>query len=32
MTRIIPLQDNSSLDIEMISSEFSKMDTQTKKK
>lgn len=24
MTRIIPLQDNSSLDIEMISSEFNK--------
>ena len=32
MTRIIPLQDNSSLNIEMISSEFSKTDTQTKKK
>lgn len=32
MTRIIPLQDNSSLNIEMISSEFSKMDTRTKKK
>ena len=32
MTRIIPLQDNSSLNIEMISSEFSKTDTRTKKK
>lgn len=32
MTRIIPLQDNSSLDIEMISSEFNKSNTQTKKK
>ena len=32
MTRIIPLQDNSSLDIEMISSEFNKNNTQTKKK
>lgn len=31
-TRIIPLQDNSSLNIEMISSEFSKTDTRTKKK
>lgn len=32
MTRIIRLQDNSSLNIEMISSEFSKTDTRTKKK
>lgn len=32
MTRIIPLQDNSSLNIEMISSEFNKGNIQTKKK
>ncbi len=32
MTKIIPLQDNYSLNIEMISSEFSKMNTRTKKK
>lgn len=32
MTRIIPLQDNSTLNIEMISSEFNKSNIQTKKK
>ena len=32
MTRIIPLQDNSSINIEMISSEFNKTNNQTKKK
>lgn len=31
MTRIIPLQDNSSLDIERINSEFCKNDAQIKK-
>lgn len=32
MTRIIPLQDNSALNIKKISSEFSKTDIRTKKK
>lgn len=32
MTRIIPLQDNSALNIKKISSEFSKKDIRTKKK